>query len=114
MTRKGVFCEWDGIVYASISEAARACHIAESTMRHRLKCGYKKTSDVSSYNNISRNYPCIWNGKYYKSIADAARDAKIGRWTMSKRLKKGYRDDCDINFNMGYATRGVKQRNVKK
>ena len=88
-------CIWNGIVYPSISAAARDnwCHV--DTMRGWLARGWRCDADIPPPRR-GNGTPCVWNGVNYGTIAAAAEAQSITHQAMSQRLRNGYTCDADM------------------
>ncbi len=100
-------CSWNGVEYASVSEAARALDISERAMRHRLGKGYASDDDARVHQERMKSVrakeqreklsvPTIWNGIEYSSIKEAAQAWEVDPGTLSRWLKRGYARDNDV------------------
>lgn len=89
----GVSCEWNGVIYASMSDAAIELGINRATLGERLSKGYVCDEDMRGQ---FRNKQVIWNGIKYPSIYAAAKALGINKKTMQTRLEYGYSSDEDM------------------
>lgn len=89
---KSIPCEWNGIRYNSIKEAAEANYVTPSGMWHRLSKGYQSDNDLYSKSGKS----LVWNEIYYPSRSAAAKALKISAMAVTDRLRRGYTTDSDL------------------
>jgi hypothetical protein len=85
-------CEWNGIHYGSITQAAKANGVSKTAMRVRVSKGYKCDADVP----LNQPQKCIWNGIEYPSMTTASKAVGIGHGQFRNFVKKGYTCDADI------------------
>lgn len=87
-------CEWNGVIYESISEAARALGISLGAMENRVRRGYTQDEQVTHFQSSAK--PCIWNGTTYDSMTLAAKANGISAGAMIARIKRGLSSDHDV------------------
>lgn len=85
--------EWEGIIYKSYNDAARALGVMQSTVRNRALKGYKCEADIR---RARKWRACRWNNKEYRNMAEAARDNWISEPGMLYRIKTGKTGDHDL------------------
>ena len=85
-------CEWNGITYNSITDAAIALGIEPSSMGYRVAQGYVCDDDLT-YGNI----PVEWNGTTYDSISETAKALGLTPGAIRRRVfEYGYKSDADM------------------
>lgn len=87
---------WNGVMYLSISEAARANGIATFIMQYRANKGYSCDKDMPQTTVKKR---CFWNSIEYVSINAAAKSNNIAPSEMKRYIRLGYRCDDDVRHN---------------
>ena len=95
LSYRGKSCQWNGIQYSSISAAAAANGVENSTMRERLEKGYSCDEDIIPF-GVQCNKPCEWNGVKYPSQKAAAQALGISKEAMKGRLASGYTSDSEM------------------
>ena len=81
-------CEWNGIQYDSISQAANILGVNVITLWDRLNKGHTKDSDLQW-----QPVPVVWNEVQYESLNEASRQTGISATSLKRYIDKGY--DCD-------------------
>lgn len=84
-------CIWNGIEYESVTSAALALNIPQTTMNRYIKKGYTCDNDVPPATRA-----VIWNDIEYSELNQAAKAIGVTRKTMRTYLERGYERDSDI------------------
>lgn len=105
---RGKHCEWNGIHYESISDAADANGVSPRLMSERLLNG--NTCDSDLYYGM----PCKWNNIEYKTISEAAKANGISKTAMCIRLKNGMICDADLQSNQHCYWNGIRYNSIKE
>lgn len=89
-------CTWNGIIYQSISAAARACGITPNSMCHRLAMGYTCDADVPN-----RRLPLefTWECIRFPNASQAAKAFGHHPATMQYRKRHGWTCEADVPKN---------------
>lgn len=84
-------CEWNGIKYNSITEAAQALGIDFRAMQRRFQRGCFCDADMHGSKK-----GCMWNGVHYETVKEAAIANGVTLHAMKGRIFKGW--TCDNDF----------------
>lgn len=91
----GIECEWNGVKYNTISDAARALNIHVTSMRYRIDKGWTSDNDFLSKHRYNRK-PITWNGVEYPSRVEAERLLGLPEGYLTWRISQGYTSDNDL------------------
>lgn len=86
-------CEWNGVSYPSIADAAEANGLQKATLWKRLKDGHVCDNDVAIHHS---GKPSVWNGISYPSVTQAAKANGVSQSQMRQYLNAGFICDEDI------------------
>lgn len=76
-------CEWNGVKYNSVTEAAKALGINFRAMMRRLQRGCACDADMHGSKK-----GCVWDGVFYETIREAAIAVGVSTSTMKGRIYK--------------------------
>ena len=89
-------CVWNGIEYESLSAAAKANGVAQSTMGTRIAKGYIRDGNIK-IGPGAYTVPCEWNGVDHHAIVDAAKHNRVYYNKMHWRIRTGKTSDKDLS-----------------
>jgi hypothetical protein len=84
---------WNGRVYKTLNDAARATGRHKSSMSVLVRKGYTRDADVQK---DTRPRPITWDDKQYPSINAAAEATDRDSSGMTVLIQKGYRGEDDL------------------
>jgi hypothetical protein len=100
-------CTWNGVQYASVAEAARACGINLASMQDRLKYGHTCDDDLRP-----QLRPVTYNGTEYPSIKAAAIANNVTYACMKSRIQGGILSDDELYQSHRVTWNGIEYRNA--
>lgn len=105
---KGIECQWEGQIYPSIADAARAAGILYDKFFNYHKHGLVTHSQVIAYKvevemrinkGRRKGVEVEWEGQIYPSFSAAARLLDIAYSVVRNRHDRGWKCRADINYS---------------